>query len=111
MINRNYGVQPHFTSIKIPYDKNIYVADVAKRINKYFTLKGFGDLSPQELRNEIDLSQAAMGINKDCVTIVGKDREADSFLARILKPISPKIEYVEDTPETVFKGPVFDIDI
>ena len=68
-------------------------------------------MAPQKIREKIDLGQAGIGLHKDGYTVVGKDREADEFIARQLCPESFHINYTQDTPETVFKGPVLDLNI
>lgn len=111
MINKNVQFQPNFTSTFVPKTAKLSYLKIADKLDKYFYVKGFGDTTPQKMREQINLSQAGISINKDGVTVVGKDREADEFIAKQLRPEDIRINYIEDTPKTVFDNPIFDITI
>lgn len=107
MINNNAGFQPNFTSTYIPKISKYNWNDAALKLNNYFELKGFGKTTPQKMREQIKLGQAGIGFDEKgsgTTIIVGKDREADEFIARQLRPEDIHINYIQDTPETVFKG-------
>lgn len=106
MINNNYS--PNFTSTFIPYTKKLPVTEVINKIDKTFELKNFGNKTVQEIRNSIKLNEAGVNIGKNGLTIVGKDREADAFIARQLKDV-PTAKYTQDTPVTKFDGEPFEV--
>lgn len=97
-----------FKSIHLPYN-NIPVKKPHDLIKPYFELKGYINTTPAKIRTEITEAQAGIAINKDSLTIVGKDREADEFIARQMKKGNIEHKYVQDTPETIFEDPVFEI--
>ena len=106
MINK-VSNQQNFTSTFIPYKSNIKLT--AGNLDKYFELKGFGKLLPDEIRAKINLNQVGIGHDEKGLIIVGKDREADNFIGRIMKKEHPSITHIEDTPETVFDGQIIDM--
>ena len=61
-----------------------------------------------EIRNSIKLNEAGVNIGKNGITIVGKDRAADTIIARRLKDV-PTAKYTQDTPVTKFDGKPFEI--
>lgn len=106
MINNNYS--PNFTSTFIPYTKKLPVTTILEKLPPFFELKNFGQKTVNEIRNSIKLNEAGVNIGKNGLTIVGKDREADAFIARQLKDI-PTAKYTQDTPVTKFDGEAFEI--
>lgn len=106
MINNNYS--PNFTSTFIPYKAKLPVTAIPEKLSPFFELRGFGGKTVNEIRNSIKLNEAGVNIGKNGLTIVGKDREADAFIARQLKDI-PTAKYTQDTPVTKFDGEAFDI--
>ena len=77
-------------------------------MSPFFELKNFGQKTVNEIRNSIKLNEAGVNIGKNGLTIVGKDREADAFIARQLKDV-PTAKYTQDTPVTKFDGEPFEI--
>lgn len=106
MINNNYS--PNFTSTFIPYTKKLPVTTILEKLPPFFELKNFGQKTVNEIRNSIKLNEAGVNIGKNGLTIVGKDREADAFIARRLKDV-PTAKYTQDTPVTKFDGEPFEI--
>lgn len=98
----------YFGSVHLPY-KNIPLSKPLDKIKPYFELKGFGNSTPAKAREEINLGQAGVLTDKDGIYLIGKDREADKFIARQIKEGNIEHTYIEDTPETNFDGPVFEI--
>lgn len=107
MINNNY--QPNFTATYVPKAAKFSLDRAADKLNKYFELKGFGNCSVEKVREQINHAQAGVLFNKDGSVFIGKDREADEFIARQLRPESIHINYFQDTPETKFEGQVIDL--
>lgn len=109
MINNNY--QPNFTSTYIPNLSKFNMMDAAAKLEPYFTVKAFGKTTPSKVRERIDYGQAAIGLDEKNSSwfVTAKDREADEFIARQLRPEDIHINYIQDTPETKFDGPVFDL--
>lgn len=106
MINNNAGFQPNFTSTYIPKVSKFNWNDAALKLSNYFEVKGFGKITPEKMREQIKLGQAGLGFDRDAsgtAIFVGKDREADEFIARQLRAEDIHINYIQDTPETVFK--------
>lgn len=97
-----------FGSVRLPFN-DIPFQKPLDRIKPYFELKGFGNSTPAKVRDEINLSQAGVLINKDGIYLVGKDRDADKFIARQIKEGNIEHTYIEDTPKTKFEGPTFEI--
>lgn len=106
MINNNYS--PNFTSTFIPYTKKLPVTTIPEKLSPFFELKNFGQKTVNEIRNSIKLNEAGVNIGKNGLTIVGKDREADAFIARQLKDV-PTAKYTQDTPVTKFDGEPFEV--
>ncbi len=106
MINNNYS--PNFTSTFIPYTKKLPVTTILEKLPPFFELKNFGQKTVNEIRNSIKLNEAGVNIGKNGITIVGKDRAADTIIARRLKDV-PTAKYTQDTPVTKFDGEPFEI--
>lgn len=106
MINNNYS--PNFTSTFIPYKAKLPVTAIPEKLSPFFELKNFGQKTVNEIRNSIKLNEAGVNIGKNGITIVGKDRAADTIIARRLKDV-PTAKYTQDTPVTKFDGKPFDI--
>lgn len=106
MINNNYS--PNFTSTFIPYTKKLPVTTILEKLPPFFELKNFGQKTVNEIRNSIKLNEAGVNIGKNGITIVGKDRAADTIIARRLKDV-PTAKYIQDTPVTKFDGKPFEI--
>lgn len=106
MINNNYS--PNFTSTFIPYKAKLPVTTIPEKLSPFFELKNFGQKTVNEIRKSIKLNEAGVNIGKNGITIVGKDREADAFIARQLKDV-PTAKYIQDTPVTKFDGEPFEI--
>lgn len=106
MINNNYS--PNFTSTFIPYKAKLPVTAILEKLPPFFELKNFGQKTVNEIRNSIKLNEAGVNIGKNGITIVGKDRAADTIIARRLKDV-PTAKYTQDTPVTKFDGKPFEI--
>ena len=68
LVNNN----PSFGSTRIPY-KDVPVAKYLEPLNKYFEVKGFELMKPQQAADKLDFSKAAAMLDKDAMIIVGKD--------------------------------------
>lgn len=111
-MNSKMSIQPNFTSTFVPKTAKTTLKTAAETLNHYFTVKGFGgNMSIQRIRDRIALDQAGIRLEKDGFTVIGKDREADEFIARTLRKDDLFINYTQDTPETKFEGPIFDLTI
>ncbi len=106
---------PSFGSTIIHYDKtplNKYV----KPLNKYFEVKGFKLMKPQQAADKLDFSKAAVMFDKKNgnMIIVGKNGGAggtDTIIGKILKEINPNAKYIDDVEPLKVDGPVIDLDI
>ena len=101
---------PAFTSVHLPY-KKIPLSKPLDLIEPYFELKGFCNIAPEKVRAQITGTQAGVVINKNELSLIGKDREAEEFIARQMKKGNMEHTYVQDTPETKFEGPIIDMTI
>lgn len=107
--NNTSNPRVNFTSTLVPYSNKPF-AKIVDSVSDCFQLRGYGNLNAKGIRDKIHLGQAGIGLDKEGLLFVGKDREADEFIARQLKKVEPDAKYVQDTPETVFDGPVIDLD-
>ena len=89
---------PSFGSTRIPY-KDVPVAKYLEPLNKYFEVKGFELMKPQQAADKLDFSKAAAMLDKDAMIIVGK----------LLKEIDPDVKYVDDVKPVEIDGPVIDL--
>lgn len=104
---------PSFGSTRIPY-KDVPVAKYLEPLNKYFEVKGFELMKPQQAADKLDFSKAAAMLDKDAMIIVGKDGGpggADTFIGRLLKEIDPDVKYVDDVKPVKIDGPVIDLTV
>ncbi len=104
---------PSFGSTRIPYN-NVLVHKYLEPLNKYFDIKDIGHMKPQEAADKIDFNQAAIIFDKDAMIVVGKDGGpggADTFIGRILKKVSPDVEYIDDIKPVKSNGEVIDLNI
>ena len=103
--------QVSFGATIVPLSKEKNALKLAlKSVDSCFEFKGFGsNHTPEQIRERINLSQAAVQTGKDCIKILGGDREADEFIFREVSKAVPEAKYVQDTPKTVFNGPVFEL--
>lgn len=112
MIN-NVKSCPNFGSTRIPY-KDVPVAKYLEPLNKYFEVKGFNLMKPQEAADRLDFGKAAAMMDKDAMIIVGKDGGpggADTFIGRLLKKIDPDVKYIDDVKPVEIDGQVIDLNI
>ena len=98
-----------FSATYVPFKQNKSFDKVIESIEPYFELRGFGISKAESIRNKISLSQAGIGLNEEGLVLVGKDREADEFISRMIDKNNVKSKYVEDTPVTDFKDGVIDL--
>lgn len=108
MNSKNIGMQPNFTSTFVPSNAKLNVLKASDKLSKYFEVKGFVGLTPDKVREEIKLSQVGINWSKEGFWAVGKDREADEFVARVLRNDELLANYTQDTPVTKFEGQIFD---
>lgn len=104
---------PSFGSTRIPYN-NVLVHKYLEPLNQYFEVKEFNLMKPQEAADKIDFGKAAIMFDKDAMVVVGKDGGpggADTFIGRILKQVSPDVEYIDDVKPVKVDGPVIDLNI
>lgn len=104
---------PSFGSTRIPYN-NVPVHKYLEPLNKYFEVKEFNLMKPQEAADKLDFGKAAAMFDKDGMIIVGKDGGpggADTFIGRLLKKVSPDVEYIDDVKPVEIDGPVIDLNI
>lgn len=104
---------PSFGSTRIPY-KEVPISKYLEPLNKYFEVKGFNLMKPQEAADKLDFGKAACMCDKDAMVIVGKDGGqggADTFIGRLLKKIDPDVEYIDDVKPVEIDGPSFDLTI
>lgn len=81
-----------------------------KAIENCFELKGaWSGRSAERVREGMNLCQAMVQPAKNSMKLYGGDREADEFIFREVSKVVPDAKYVQDTPETVFEGPVFEL--
>ncbi len=106
----NNNTQPNFTSSYVKTSK-MALSKLTDSIDPYFELKGYANMTTDKIRNAIKLNQAGIGIQDKGLVIVGKDREADEFISRMLTKANIDHKYVEDTPVTKFDGPTIDLTI
>lgn len=106
MISNNYS--PNFTSTFIPYKAKLPVTTISEKLSPFFELRGFGGKTINEIRNSIKLNEAGVNIGENGITLVGKNREADNFIAIQMKNVQ-LAKYVQDTPATKFDSKPFDI--
>lgn len=107
-VNNNNNLS--FQSIHIPA-KKIALSKPLDLIESCFELKGFANSNPAKVREQIHLGQAGVLLDKNGITLVGKDREADEFIARQMTKGNIEHTYVQDTPETKFDGPIIDFTV
>jgi len=106
-MNTNYN-NVNFSSTHVPAKSAFKAIDT---IAPYFELKGINTNSLNRTRKSLNGSQAGISLEKDGLKFVGKDREADSFISRMLKKNNIESNYVQDTPETKFEGDIIDFNI
>lgn len=105
-MNTNYNTSVNFTSTYIP--GKVSLTKATNVIEPYFELKGFSLKSISEIRNRIRHGQAGINWDNSGYVFVGKDREADEFIAGMVKKSGIDYKYVQDTPEAKFKDSVLD---
>lgn len=108
-MNTNYS-NVNFSSSYIPANK-VPVAKVLNTVSPYFEIQGFGDRSVNMIRNKIHSSQVGVGLKKNEMVLVGKDRESDNFIAKMLKKNNIELKYIQDTPETNNKNNSININV
>lgn len=89
--------------------KNMPLSKPLNILESSFDLKGFYNQTPEVVRKQLTGSQAGVILDKKGITLVGQDREADEFIARQMTKGNIEHTYVQDTPETNFDGPIFEI--
>ena len=104
-------MQPSFTSTFVPSNAKLNFLKASDKLSEYFEVKGFMGLTPDKVREKIQLSQVGINYSKEGFWAVGKDREADEFVARVLRKDELLANYTQDTPETRFEGQIFDLTI
>lgn len=97
-----------FSSVHLK-TKNIPLSKPLDMIESCFELKGFYNQKPEIVRKQLTGSQAGVVLDKNGITLVGQDREADEFIARQMTKGNIEHTYVQDTPETNFDGPTFEL--
>ncbi len=111
-INMNNNLS--FGSTRIPYNK-VPIMKYLEPLNKYFEVKNFDLMKPQEAADKLDsFSKAAAMFDDKGMIIVGKDGGpggADTFIGKILQKVSPDVKYVDDIKPVKSDGPVIDLNI
>jgi len=107
-INNNNTLS--FQSVHLPI-RDIPLSKPLDLIESCFELKGFANSNPAKVREQINLGQAGVLLHDKGITLVGKDREADEFIARQMAKGNIEHTYVQDTPETKFDGPIIDFTV
>lgn len=122
MINK-INFAPSFASTRINFDKqdkdglcHVVIPKYLDPVNDYFEVKSVQNKfsKPQELADEIELNQAAVYMDKDGFTIVGKDGGeggADTFIGKILTKLFPdNAVFKDDIKPLEDKGEAIDLD-
>lgn len=89
--------------------KNVPMKKPLDALKSTFELQGFSKSTPAKVREKINGNQVGILISKDGMNFVGKDREADKFIARKLTEAHIDNTYIQDTPESNFNDGVFTI--
>lgn len=107
--NNTSNPRVNFTSTLVPYSNKSF-SKIVDSVSDYFQLRGYGNLNAKGIRDKINLGQAGIGLTDEGLLFVGKDREADVFISKQLAKVEPDAKYVQDTPKTVFKEPIIDLE-
>lgn len=108
-MNTNYS-NTNFSSSYIPM-KKIPVAKVLDSVSPCFEPQGFGNKSVNAIRNKINSSQVGVGIRKNEIVLVGKDKASDNFISQLLKKNNIESKFVQDATETKFNSSAIDMTI
>ena len=106
-MNTNYS-NTNFSSSYIPM-KKIPVTKVLDSVSPYFEPQGFGNKSVNAIRKKINSSQVGIGIRKNEVVLVGKDRNADTLISLLLKKNNIESKFVQDTTKTKINSSAIDV--
>lgn len=106
-MNTNYS-NTNFSSSYIPI-KKIPVTKVLDSVSPYFEPQGFGNKSVNAIRNKINSSQVGIGIRKNEIVLVGKDRNADTLISLLLKKNNIESKFVQDTTKTKINSSAIDV--
>lgn len=111
MIN-NVNSTPSFGSTFIPIkNSNVKLSEMVGNLPKYFELKGRFNIPAQKAADEIDFGQAAVILQENGATFVGKDKTADRFIAKIMKKFHPDAKFTDDIKDIEISGPIIDLNI
>ena len=106
----NISSSTNFTSTIIPKASFSNLNKYTTEIGKYFEVRGFGG-DIEKVRNKINLGQAGVGLGKDGIFIVGKEKSADNFIYRTVKSLDGNAKYIDDAPELKCDSPTIDFTI
>lgn len=95
MIN-NTTSTPNFTSSKI-FTNASTLNKYTDAIKPHFEIKGFGGTTPmQKIHEKLKPTQAAFIYNRDGITVLGKTKEADTLIGKLLKSVDSGVQYSDD---------------